>query len=137
MSKGEVMNEISTNTLAIRHAAGKPTESQSEPSGRSGLKSEQAQQAVVAKQAEVVDKNTEQLAGQERLDRVVSQMNDFIQSEQRDLRFQIDEQSGETVISVLERESGELIRQIPNEDFLKLARQVKDNEPINLIATSS
>ncbi len=130
------MNEISTNTLAIRHAAEKPANSKAGAPQQAQAQPEQVQQMVEAKQAKVVDKKAE-LANQEALSQVVSQMNDFIQSEQRDLRFQIDEQSGETVISVLERESGDLIRQIPNEDFLKLARQAKEHEPISLIATSS
>jgi len=130
------MNEISTNTLAIRHTAEKSAEAKAKPVDGGNVQKEQAQQVVAAERAAAEDKKAEQLS-QARLDQAVSHMNDFIQGEQRDLRFQIDESSGETVISVLERGTGDLIRQIPNEDFLKLARQAKNHEPINLIATNS
>ena len=58
---------------------------------------------------------------QERLEAVVAQMNEYIQSTQRDLHFSYDKASGETVVKVLDRTTQEVIRQIPDETFLKLA----------------
>jgi len=51
----------------------------------------------------------------------VAQMNEYIQSTQRDLHFSYDKASGETVVKVLDRSTQEVIRQIPDETFLKLA----------------
>ena len=64
----------------------------------------------------------------------VTQMNEFIQSTQRDLRFNIDRETGETVVKVIDRQTEEVIRQIPDEIFLKLARHLDENrdEPVHL-----
>lgn len=70
----------------------------------------------------------------EKVSQAVAQMNEFIQNEQRDLHFSIDEGSGHTVVRVVDRESGELIRQIPNEIFLRLAEEARQNEPLHLIS---
>jgi len=56
----------------------------------------------------------------------VTEINDLIRSVQRDLAFNVDEDSGRTVISVIDSESGELIRQIPSEDLLALATHLRD-----------
>jgi len=70
------------------------------------------------------------------LDRAVARMNEYIQAEQRDLQFSIDESSGQTVVRVTDRETGDLIRQIPNEVFLTLAEQARKNEAIQLISAN-
>ena len=46
---------------------------------------------------------------------LASKMNIVSRSIGRDLRFQVDMDSGKSVIQVLDRETGELIRQIPPE----------------------
>lgn len=49
------------------------------------------------------------------LDLLAQQLNIVSQSIGRDLRFQIDMESGSSVIQVLDRDTGEIIRQIPPE----------------------
>ena len=61
----------------------------------------------------------------QRIDRAVASLNDYAQSLQRDLRFTLDEELGRPVVRVLDSETQELIRQIPNETALKLARNLK------------
>ncbi len=56
----------------------------------------------------------------------VTEINDIIRSIQRDLAFNIDEDSGKTVIRVIDSESGELIRQIPSEKVLAIATHLRD-----------
>lgn len=72
----------------------------------------------------------------EQLDQAVARMNEYIQSEQRDLQFSVDEASGQTIVRVTDRETGDLIRQIPNEVFLTLAEQARKNEAIHLISAN-
>ncbi len=57
---------------------------------------------------------------------VVSSINKIVQNIQRDLSFNLDEDSGETIIRVVDSESGELIRQIPSEEALAIAIQLRD-----------
>jgi flagellar protein FlaG len=51
---------------------------------------------------------------------------------QRGLRFQVDDITGATVISVVDRSTDETIRQIPAEELLNLSRRLKEvSEDIN------
>ena len=56
----------------------------------------------------------------------VSRINEIVQSIQRDLSFNMDEGSGKYVIRVVDTESGELIRQIPTEEVLAIATQLRE-----------
>ncbi|MCP4492702.1 MAG: flagellar protein FlaG [Gammaproteobacteria bacterium] len=69
-------------------------------------------------------KQSEQEAAQQ-LEDSVSQLNELVQSVQRDLRFSIDEFSGDTVIQVLDTKTEEVIRQIPSEEVLALAKNIE------------
>lgn len=72
---------------------------------------------------EIAELNEEQVSD------AVSKINQYVQNMERNLEFQVDEDSGRTVIKVFDRESEELIRQIPGELALKLAQKLNDEEP--------
>jgi len=57
---------------------------------------------------------------QPELEDVVHEINEVMTTVQRDINFSIDEKSGRKVISVYEKGSENLIRQLPSEDALKL-----------------
>lgn len=54
-------------------------------------------------------------ASRPNLEEIARQLNIASQSIGRDLRFEVDLNSGRSVIQVLDRETGEIIRQIPPE----------------------
>ena len=56
----------------------------------------------------------------------VESLNDYLQSVERDLMFSVDETSGRTVITVMDRQSQEVIRQIPPEAAVALAEYLRD-----------
>ncbi len=64
-----------------------------------------------------------------RVSEAVTRINEIVQNIQRDLSFNMDEDSGQTIIRVIDSESGELIRQIPSEDALAIALQLNDLQP--------
>jgi flagellar protein FlaG len=47
------------------------------------------------------------------------------QNRQRSLQFSVDKSSGRTIITVIDRETAEVIRQIPSEEVLTLAAQMR------------
>lgn len=57
---------------------------------------------------------------QPELEDVVKEINNVMASVQRDINFSIDEKSGRKVISVYEKGTDKLIRQLPSEEALKL-----------------
>ena len=56
---------------------------------------------------------------------VVQEINKVMASVQRDINFSVDEKSGRKVISVYEKGSEKLIRQLPSEDALKLLENLE------------
>lgn len=55
----------------------------------------------------------------------VEELNAHAHSTQRDLEFSIDDSSGQTVVKVVDPQSGEVIRQIPSELALNLAQALR------------
>ncbi len=55
-------------------------------------------------------------AARPEMERLTKELNIASQAIGRDLRFEVDMESGRSVIQVLNRETGEIIRQIPPED---------------------
>lgn len=49
-----------------------------------------------------------------------------IQVVTRDLQFRVDEEYGDTILSVLDRETGETVRQIPSEEVVAIAKAIRD-----------
>ena len=66
------------------------------------------------------------------VERVVSQMNEFVQTLNRDLQFTIDQDSGQTIIKVLDSETKEVIRQIPREELLEIANHLNEGAGVLL-----
>lgn len=60
--------------------------------------------------------------GLEELKTAVEKIQEFVSSTASDIKFSIDEDSGETVVKVVDRETQEVIRQIPSQEMLDLAQ---------------
>lgn len=59
----------------------------------------------------------------DKLKNAANDMNKYIQNMQRDLHFSVDEDSGETVIRVVDSETQRLVRMIPSEEFLHASQE--------------
>lgn len=71
-------------------------------------------------------------ARREELDQAISQLNDFVQKVQRDLQFEVDNDLGQTIVRVVDHQTQEVIRQIPDEVALRLAEKLQQDEPLTL-----
>ena len=67
------------------------------------------------------------------MESIVSQLKDYVQGMQRDMDFHVDDKTGRVVVQVIDSSSNEVIRQIPAEEILAIARHLADalesNEP--------
>ena len=68
----------------------------------------------------------------DQLDDAVSRLNDFVQNVQRDLQFEVNNDLGQTVVKVIDQETQEVIRQIPDDVALRLAENLQQDEPLTL-----
>ena len=89
--------------------------------GRQAKVGQEARPAQNTEAAGAID----QEAVKDRLEDSVSQLNDLVKSVQRDLQFSIDDFSGRTVITVLDSKTEEIIRQIPSDEVLALAKNIE------------
>ncbi len=62
----------------------------------------------------------------EDVERAVRQLNEMMARSQRSLRFQFDELSGRTIITVLDEVTKEVVRQIPPPEFLAVMRRLEE-----------
>lgn len=56
----------------------------------------------------------------------VTSIQSFVQSIRRDLAFSLDDSSGKVVVKVTDSASGEVIRQMPSEEALRLAESLEE-----------
>ena len=67
--------------------------------------------------------HTEQI---ERLERIVDQLNESLRELGRNLDFAVDQRLNRYVVTVENKESGEVIRVIPGEEALRMAHRIED-----------
>lgn len=61
-------------------------------------------------------------ATQENVDQAVQQVNDMLQILSQKLEFSVDKETEAFVVTVVDKETKEVIRQIPSEEMLELAK---------------
>lgn len=57
----------------------------------------------------------------------VKALNDRFASQNTDLKFSVDKTSGQTVVRIVDSKDGKVLRQIPTEDALRIARTLSGN----------
>lgn len=67
----------------------------------------------------------EGLVAEQPLEQAVSSIEGFVQKITRDLDFSLDDSTGRMVVKVTDRASGDVVRQIPSEEALRLAENLE------------
>jgi flagellar protein FlaG len=81
-------------------------------------------QTVAVEVTAVETQEVEMELSQEALEKVVSQLNAYIQNTQRDIDFSVDDATGRVVVKVIDSESEKVIRQIPSKEMLAISRHL-------------
>lgn len=79
----------------------------------------------------VVEQSTEQSVTENeqdpgKLTQVATELSDMMSMMRKGLAFKVDENSGQAVVTVLDRDTGDVIRQMPSEEALKLAEKLSE-----------
>lgn len=95
---------------------------------------QQVQQAQKAEQAQNVSdqevrakealQETEDVSAAD-LQAAIDRLNELMKDGQRSLAFSVDDELGEVVVKVMDTKTEQLIRQIPNEESLKFAKNLE------------
>lgn len=91
----------------------------------SGIKASEETQQLSKKEVQEVQEETEVMTVPQ-LENVAKQLQEFIGTMNRGLEFFVDEDSGRDVIKVIDKNSGELIKQYPSEDVLALVSKLSE-----------
>lgn len=59
------------------------------------------------------------------LEQAVGELNRYVAGSRTDLQFRVDEDAGRVVVSIVDSESGQVLRQMPSEDALRIARYLE------------
>lgn len=58
---------------------------------------------------------------------MVEQMNEFVSSINKGVAFRVDEESGRDVVTIYETNTGDVIRQFPDEELLVVLRRLAEH----------
>jgi flagellar protein FlaG len=132
------MNEVrptSSSTSAVSGSSSSQAGSGKVSSSAESASGKVLPQAEVPK-AEIADQESLEVQ-QAKLDEAVSKLNDYVQSTQRDLYFSYNEGVDKTIVTVVDRNTDKVIRQIPNEVAVSLAQQLNEDEPVRLFSAQA
>jgi flagellar protein FlaG len=115
---------VQSNLKAVTKQQEAPVLSQG---SRSSSKVDQAEEASNLNPNTLNVNNQKQT--EERADAVkqkVAELNQYVQNLDRKLQFSVDDTSGDTIVKVIDKETDELIRQIPSEELLDVKRAIDE-----------
>jgi flagellar protein FlaG len=61
-----------------------------------------------------------------RIESVTRQIDSFLRSMNKSLQFRLDESTGRMIVSICDSETGEVIRQVPGEEALRIAQDLEN-----------
>src|SRR5689334_22407029 len=116
------MTRVNTETVQpLLTTATKPASTSPQQTTKRTTASPVVEQALIPKTPVVSDTRSVQ----EVTAAAAAQIESYLRSSGRSLSFSVDTQSGETVVSVKDAATGDVIRQIPSEEALRLARALQ------------
>lgn len=125
----------------VRENLVQPLQNNQKAESKSEVKVEKRQEVAtdssLSAQAKInAEKELPKELSHEKMDDTIRQLNDSLQNVQRNLEFSIDKDAGRIVINVKDKVTDEIVRQIPSEEVLELARNLHDVS-VNLNQNSS
>jgi flagellar protein FlaG len=61
-----------------------------------------------------------------KIESVTRQIDSYLRSINRSLQFRLDQATGQMVVSICDAETGEVIRQVPGEEALRIAQRIEN-----------
>lgn len=114
------MNNVSNQSSSVKQNVLSPQISQVQPVVDADVVKKVA--AVEIKPSNV---QKESQPSQEVVKKAAAQIQNFVQEMGRNLSFSIDETTGYNVVRVINPETNEVIRQLPSEELLKIAKSME------------
>ena len=68
-------------------------------------------------------------AQQEAIEASIHQVEAYLKAHDQSARFQLDQQTGMTIVHVYNKATGEVVRQIPTEEIVRIAQFLQQDRP--------
>lgn len=114
------MSNVSNQNLGVSQSALSPQLSQNQP-----VLDAEVVKKVATVEIKPSNVQKESQITQEVVAKAATQIQNFVQEMGRNLSFTIDETTGYNVVRVMNPETNEVIRQLPSEELLKIARSME------------
>lgn len=116
-----VMSANATTVANVAASSVKTLEQLSAPSIKQAPTDAEVIAKVLSTEFKPSNVNQASQPTQEVIAKTAKQMESFVQSMGRELNFSVDQASGYSVVRVINPQTGEVIRQLPSEELLKIA----------------
>jgi flagellar protein FlaG len=125
------MMEINSNTVQLANYSGlSKVDTVLQPTfDKTDLEPAKLDESSLVKsvnESESSDSTANKVPDETQLRQVAADLNDMVAMMQKGLKFSVDDDSGKQVIKVQDIESGDIIRQIPSEEALELAKKISE-----------
>jgi flagellar protein FlaG len=82
---------------------------------------------VAVAQGQETDKAAKDIAAAKQVaEDIANGLNELVQELHRELRFSVDQDSGDMVVKVIDKDTHEVVRQIPSEELVRLHKRLKE-----------
>ena len=69
--------------------------------------------------------NTPETDADQALSQAVEELNRYVAGSRTDLRFAVDHEAGKVIVSIVDSESGQVLRQMPSVEAMRIARYLE------------
>jgi len=114
------MNNVSSQSLGVGQNVLSPQIDKAQP-----IVDAEVVKKVTSVEIKPSNVQKESVMSQEAVAKAAAQIQNFVQEMGRNLSFTIDETTGYNVVRVMNPETNEVIRQLPSEELLKIARSME------------
>jgi flagellar protein FlaG len=122
-----------TNLVGAELVSNKPDKPQNKDvqtkqNSENQVEQKQVEKSLIEAQVEKQSaaKELDDAEEQKAIEKVASKLQEFVNLIDKQLEFRVDDDSGRHVVTVSDKLSGDVIRQIPSEEVLRLARNLSD-----------
>jgi len=76
--------------------------------------------------AENFEFKTSKILSSDEVENIIKEMNEFIQIFNPRIAFELDKETGKTVLKIIDAQTKEVIRQIPPEELLRISKRISE-----------
>lgn len=118
------MNISPINSNALPGVSGRPVAAEAAPAEVRQAFASQASSATQVQTEQSVPQTQKAEASRQELEDAVKQVNDFLKPINDSIQFNLDDDTGKTIVKVIDLATKDVIRQFPSEEMLSIAKAI-------------